>query len=481
VTAHVGARPLAREARFTPFDRLVLAAILALLGLVGLIIAVGDHVGVRVVRFGPTENARVTSPITIQFSEEMDRDSVAARFRIEPALAGEYAWSGRILMFRPVEAMKPGVSYTVTLAAGAQSAAGRPLLADQRFTFAVRGPRVAYLSPVDGPVKNVWLADPAGSGSSLQVTHSTVGVMAYDISPDGARLVYAERNGQSIGADLKLLDLDSGEVQPLTSCGEVACTNPVWSPDGARIAFERTGSLPAVIPGVAASSTRVWLLDPGGRPPRAWPLIDDVEVPSHSKPRWSPDGQRIAVTEMVAAESRDPGVRIYDLAGGEFQFSRTTFASLGIFSPDGTTFTYPKRIAEPGRIRTIVESLEIASGAATVVSPPDLPVDQGQLGWDPQGRALTIARRYVEAEPTLGRQLYAMDPAGAGLQPLLVDPGYDHAFFLWEPKGSRLVLERALLQGGGGRDSRSQIWTFDPASGALTQVAANAFSPRWVP
>jgi hypothetical protein len=90
-------------------------------------------------------------------------------------------------------------------------------------------------------------------------------------------------------------------------------------------------------------------------------------------------------------------------------------------------------------------------------------------------------RRYVENEPTLGSQLYRLDPAGAGVQPLLVDPSYDHAYFLWEPTGQRLLLERALVHGGSGRDVRSQVWTYDRATGALTQIAAGAFSPRWVP
>src|SRR5687767_9634264 len=100
---------------FSKFDRLVLGMLLALVGLVLAIVALGDHVGVRVVRFGPAEGARATSPITVQFSEEMDRDSVAAGFHIQPTVAGELAWSGRLLMFRPVEQFTPGIAYTVTV------------------------------------------------------------------------------------------------------------------------------------------------------------------------------------------------------------------------------------------------------------------------------------------------------------------------------------------------------------------------------
>jgi hypothetical protein len=99
---------LASSAVLTKFDRLVLLTLLALIGVVLAIVALGDHVGVRIVRFGPTDAARMTSPITVQFSEEMDRESVAARFRIQPGVAGELAWNGRLLMFRPGERNRGG-------------------------------------------------------------------------------------------------------------------------------------------------------------------------------------------------------------------------------------------------------------------------------------------------------------------------------------------------------------------------------------
>jgi dipeptidyl aminopeptidase/acylaminoacyl peptidase len=483
MTAPTAARSLARIPRLTRFDQLVIGVIGLLLGITALTITIGDHVGARVVRFGPTDTMRATSPITIQFSEDMDRASVASHFRLEPGVAGDFTWSGRTMMFRPAEPLAFGVAYTAVLDAGAESAGGRKLLAGQRFSLSVRGARVAYLAPVDGPVKNVWLADPTGGSRPEQLTHSSIGISAFDASPDGARIVVAERNGQGIGVDLRLIDLDTGENRLLTSCADVACTNPVWSPDGTRVAFERMGSIPSVIPGVAAYSTRVWVLDPSARQPRVTPLIPDAQVPSHNKPRWSPDGTRIAVSELVAPDNRDPGVLIYDLASAELQFSRTTFASVGVFSPDGARFVYPKRIAEAGKVRTIVESLDIGADTAQVVSPPDAQVDQGQLGWTGDGRSLVLARRIVDDEPTLGRQLYTLDQATAALAPLLVDPGYDHAFFLTEPKGQRYVIERSLVRvpEGSGQDSKSQIWTLDPATGALIQVATNAFYPRWVP
>ena len=69
-------------------------------------------------------------------------------------------------------------------------------------------------------------------------------------------------------------------------------------------------------------------------------------------------------------------------------------------------------------------------------------------------------------------------------QPLVQDPEYDHSYFAWDSSGQVLVLERSLASSGGTageQQIRSQVWTYDTASGGLNLIAANAFNPRWVP
>ncbi|MGD9613545.1 MAG: TolB family protein, partial [Kiritimatiellia bacterium] len=52
------------------------------------------------------------------------------------------------------------------------------------------------------------------------------------LSPDGRRLAYNGRDGQ-----IWLLDVETGERERLTD-GSAACFNPVWSPDGGKLAVE---------------------------------------------------------------------------------------------------------------------------------------------------------------------------------------------------------------------------------------------------
>jgi len=69
---------LPRPIRVTAFDRAVLLTIGAMLAGLVLTLLLGDRVGVTVDRVAPLGVARSTSRITIQFSEQMQRDSVVA-------------------------------------------------------------------------------------------------------------------------------------------------------------------------------------------------------------------------------------------------------------------------------------------------------------------------------------------------------------------------------------------------------------------
>ena len=72
------------------FDRLVLGVIAALMLAVGLVVALGDHVAVRIVSVTPAEGSAppVTTSISIDFGQPMDVDSVESRLSISPPVDG---------------------------------------------------------------------------------------------------------------------------------------------------------------------------------------------------------------------------------------------------------------------------------------------------------------------------------------------------------------------------------------------------------
>lgn len=468
-----------QKLKLTNFDRTVLAIMAVLVLAIVTVIVLGDNVGVRIVRTAPEDEASSTSPIAIQFSEVMDWDSVAEHLRLEPDVAGDLTWTGMTARFQPGDPLTPGETYTVVLDSGAESRSGRRVLDDVTFDFRVRTPRVAYLAPSDAVPQNVWIADPAVPDSAEQVTNSPSGVVNFDISPDGRLVAFAERNPETGTSDIKLLDLETGALRQLTNCVDADCNTPVFRPDGQMIAYHRI-DLNSDLDNVGVSPTRVWLIDLTANPATTRPLFDDRQILSYA-PQWSADGNIITVFDNASR-----GILIYDFANDDIAIipSRNGGSEVAL-SPDGQRVVFPRLIFdEAGGARASLQIAEMDTGLIRDLSDPSAPIDDSQTAWNPDNRHLVIARRYVDERYTRTRQLYLMDVDTGDVDELVFDERYYNGWFSWDPQGTHLVIQRfpELTEAGETNpNGRPEIWTLDAASGDLTQVAVNAYHPRWVP
>src|SRR5215207_9603578 len=374
---------------FSRFDRVVALVLLVLVAGIALTVALGDNVGVTLIKVAPLGTARSTSPVSIQFSEAMNRDSVGERLRLEPAQTGEIAWNGSTLLFHPDTPLKPGQGYTVVLEKGATSEEGRAILSEYRFSFTVRSPRVAYLLPADATPQNIWIADPTNPDSAQQVTFSPGGIYDFGVSPDGSQIAFAEHNSSTNTADIKLLDLETGSITQLTNCPDSDCTTPVWRPDGRTIAYNRV-DYNSDLASVGSSPTRVWLIDLTQTPPTTRPLFADLQILGY-EPQWSADGTRIAVF------NRDEGVLIYDFETNNISVVPSRSGSTGAFSPDGTKVVYPEfAFAEGQEPRSNLRLADLETEEIRALTEEGEPLKDDRVTWSPNGDVLAIARRYLD-------------------------------------------------------------------------------------
>ena len=97
-------------------------------------------------------------------------------------------------------------------------------------------------------------------------------------SPDGKKLVYTKEDSAEDGNGLWSLDLETGQSQLLKTPG----WNPVWSPDGSRLAFWswRKGPLDIFTLDVRTGGFQR--------------LTEDEDEESNLQ--WSPDGKSLAFT-----------------------------------------------------------------------------------------------------------------------------------------------------------------------------------------
>jgi TolB protein len=183
-----------------------------------------------------------------------------------------------------------------------------------------------------------------GSGVARQLTDGP----GYDHQPDWSRdgrfVVYASYTGAAV--ELRLLDLVSGRVRPLTKNGAVN-VEPRFSPDGSRVAFVST-----LLNG--RFQIHVLALGRDGTPGRLVRLTDehDAGLPRYYyspydlalSPCWSPDGHeilfvsnrgRIWGTGGFWRMQAEPGAPAH-----EVRYEETNWKARPDWSPDGRSVVW---------------------------------------------------------------------------------------------------------------------------------------------
>jgi Tol biopolymer transport system component len=230
---------------------------------------------------------------------------------------------------------------------------------------------IAFASHRDGNWE-IYVMEAAGD--SRRLTRRDVQDRFPIWSPDGARIAFGSQvGGEGLGWELWVMDATGGRQRRLYS-KIVAKSARGWCRDNKRIAFAATATDGNVdIHTVDVESTEVTRLSssPG----------EDRE------PSWSPDCQHLAFSSM-----RDGNAEIY------------------VVRADGRD---PRRLT---------------NSAASDSSPV----------WSPDGSAIAFVSDRGEAQ-----DLYVMSPDGQGLQRLTTGAGVTRDASRWSPDGSRIAFQIA--------------------------------------
>jgi PKD repeat protein len=229
---------------------------------------------------------------------------------------------------------------------------------------------------------------------------------------------------------------------------------PTWSPDGARIAFEREGEI--LVINVA-----------GGNP---------VNISNHpaydGSPAWSPDGSKIAF-----ASDRDGQAELYLMnpdGSGVVQLTESIgFTGEPAWSPDGAKIAFTCVIESDTEDICVVS----ANGTGFVRLTNDPARDFGPA-YSPDGSRIAFATSRYLAMPLLGpSQLAMMNSDGTGVS--RVGPngtwGYDPS---WSPDGSRLVFVDTMQIYPLGYFP--YVWIINLDGTGQTEVG-EGFDPAWRP
>lgn len=449
-----------------PFDRLVLAIIAGLVAAIGVVVALGDHVGVPVVYIYPEDGASspVTATIRVEFGQAVKPDSVEARFSIQPPVAGRITWEANTFYFVPDAPLLPGETYTVTIAPGVEGLDGQGISKPLSWSFTPRLPVVLYLAPVDAIGRSLWLI-PADGGTPTEVFSADYGVYDFSPSPDGAQVAMTVYN-EDLSADIWLIDASGDNPRRVTDCAPGYCGSPAWSPDGKLLAYERQ-TIPTT--SGAPGPSRVWLYDLTSG--QTTPVFEDNQVLGYT-PSWSPGGERLALFDANAG-----AIRVLDLSSGALTLIPSQMGEVGSFSPDGEKMVYVD-IRQVGRqffAQLWLAYIDSEGGVKPLLEQPE---EDQSPAWSPDGQWIAFGRRRLDRQGGMGNQLMVFNPATGELRQLTDNRSYNNTGFRWDPTGRFILFQRFDLTVS---YARSEVWLYDLETDRLTLLVDGGLSARWLP
>ena len=220
-------------------------------------------------------------------------------------------------------------------------------------------------------------------------------------SPDGKRLAFVGVDPKSESASIYVMNADGSGRKQLTEQGaNTWAAAPNWSPDGKRLVFHVQESEAKER---EARHGRLFVMDADGQNRKR--LGDGSGV----LPAWSPDGKKVLYT-VKEFEAKNYGINVMGADGTNAKVLLKGNAWMGVWSPDG------KRIACVGRVE---KNNAVIVMNADVSNPQ--PVSKGPGGfttavqWSADGKRLYFNVFQVFNGPFA---LFVMEANGANLKRL---------------------------------------------------------------
>ncbi len=282
---------------------------------------------------------------------------------------------------------------------------------------------VAFRSGEAGGGRLTWVDR---EGGSEEPVGEPADVAATALSPDGRWLAMALKSTGSSFSDIWVRDLTRG-VTSRFSFGEESDENPVWSPDGSRIAWgtQKGGQFDIAVKTVGGTGEEEILLEAEGN-----------QFPSS----WSPDGKSLLYITLDPETSWDMDVLPLEGDRTPRPFAHSNFVELrGRFSPDGRWVAYQSN--ESGRGEVYVQAFPGPGGKWQISTAggaePQWAPDGEELFYLSQGQIMRVA---VQTGPSFEAGI--PEPLfGVALRPITTNNRY-----LLSRDGRRFLLLSSLLQ-----------------------------------
>jgi dipeptidyl aminopeptidase/acylaminoacyl peptidase len=244
------------------------------------------------------------------------------------------------------------------------------------------------------------------------------------------------------------------------------------SPDGRWVVYE----LQEIDKEGDTTVSDLWIVSTDGGEPRRLTFGPKT----NSKPRFSPDGSRIA---FLSSRSGLPSqLYILRVDGGEAKQLTTRKGGAGqaVFSPDGSTILFSAVIEPeepPDAPRVVTRTMYKVDGSGFILNSPThlfvVPAEGGETkqlttgeanesspAWSRDGKRIVFSRSRTGRSDAHRLDLWTMDAGGEGLRQVTRDCAIAMAPS-FSPDGRRIAFYGSRREG----DSREQLWTVSAEGG----------------
>ena len=283
-----------------------------------------------------------------------------------------------------------------------------------------------------------------------------------DLSPDGKLIAITKQDAGAATADIWVIDWEKAISHRVTS-GPGDAIDPVWSPDGARIAFTsfRKGNADIYVKNASGVGEET-------------PLLESSQ--NESVEDWSRDGKYIAFEfgkdsfqdiYALPLEGGKPG-KPFPVVQGQYQKNEPQF------SKDGKWLAYTSDENEPGRFQVYVISFPAADLKQQISTDGG-----GQPRWSWDGKQVwyrTLDHRFMAVDLKLGTRIEPSVPRQLGSAPSTHSTAADPLRHMWSLTSDNRALLRvtpgAGVAGTGAGAAPVLAPTFTPAG--QTSAAASS-------
>jgi Tol biopolymer transport system component len=295
---------------------------------------------------------------------------------------------------------------------------------------------------------------------------SVIGAVVFAVVPAIASATPPGTNGrlvirQYFNADhtngaLFTINPDGSHLVQITfPAANVLDTEPDWSPDGTRMAFERR-----TFCGDECETDELYVVNADGS--NIHPIA--TPTPTVESPAWSPDGQQIAFALATGAFVNDmpADVSIWEI-GADGSGLRQITHPVGFqqsedhgvqFSPDGSRLVIERQLASCGFCPAIFTVDATDGSHATRVSPRGLN-GMDHPDWSPDGQWVMFR---TESGRGGSSKTFVAHPDGTRLQAILEGTRNGQVFMSssFSPDGHQMTI---AITPGVGPDGNADVWT----------------------